>query len=295
MSFQATVHRVMIASPGDVRGERSIIREVLSEWNAINAEERRTVLIPLGWEIDVAPEMGGEPQRIINSQILRDADLLVGMFWTRIGTPTTGYASGTVEEIEQHLAAGRPAMLYFSSAPINPESIDFEQYQHLKAFRTSCQSRGVYDTYADLTDFRQKFARALAITMNGDRFDTPAVDAHDSAASGVAGASAARAAPQKRSPTELGQTLSTEAQRLLRTAATDGDGIVALFRFGGGAAVQSGSETFNEEQSARSLAIWEGAIEELETVGLLKAGSDAREIFHLTRLGYETADTLRST
>jgi hypothetical protein len=33
--------------------------------------------------------MGDEPQKIINKRILKDADLLVGIFWTRLGTPTT--------------------------------------------------------------------------------------------------------------------------------------------------------------------------------------------------------------
>ena len=65
----------------------------------------------------VAPEMGDEPQTIINKRILEDADFLVGIFWTRLGTPTASYASGAVEEIEEHLAAGKPAMLYFSAAP----------------------------------------------------------------------------------------------------------------------------------------------------------------------------------
>jgi hypothetical protein len=31
MSYTATVYKVMIASPGDVAAERSIVREVLSE------------------------------------------------------------------------------------------------------------------------------------------------------------------------------------------------------------------------------------------------------------------------
>jgi hypothetical protein len=75
------------------------------------------MLLAVGWETDVAPEMGAPAQSIIDRQILNDADLLVGIFWTRIGTPTASYASGAVEEIEEHLKAGRPAMLYFSAAP----------------------------------------------------------------------------------------------------------------------------------------------------------------------------------
>jgi len=38
MPYQATVYKVMIASPGDVSLERSIVREVLNEWNFVNAD-----------------------------------------------------------------------------------------------------------------------------------------------------------------------------------------------------------------------------------------------------------------
>ena len=113
MAFPATVYRVMLASPSDVASERAIVREVLSEWNAAHAERRGLVVLPLGWEVDVAPEMGDAPQNIIDKRILTEADLVIGIFWTRIGTPTSHYASGAVEEIEEHVAAGKHAMLYF--------------------------------------------------------------------------------------------------------------------------------------------------------------------------------------
>jgi hypothetical protein len=38
------------------------------------------------------------------------------MFWTKLGTATGVAASGTVEEIDRFVAAGKPAMLYFSPA-----------------------------------------------------------------------------------------------------------------------------------------------------------------------------------
>ncbi|MDP4027978.1 MAG: hypothetical protein Q8P42_03295 [Gallionella sp.] len=50
MSYQATVFKVMIASPSDVAAERNVIREVITEWNNLNADARRTVLLSIGWE-----------------------------------------------------------------------------------------------------------------------------------------------------------------------------------------------------------------------------------------------------
>ncbi len=66
----------MIASPGDVSSERSIIREVVYEWNVINSDTNNTVLLPVGWETHSSPDMGDRPQAIINKQILNGCDLL---------------------------------------------------------------------------------------------------------------------------------------------------------------------------------------------------------------------------
>jgi len=277
MPFTATVHRVMIASPGDVQRERDTVRDVLEEWNSVNGAHRRLMLLPLGWETDIAPEMGDEPQKIINKRILKDADLLVGIFWTRLGTPTSGYASGAVEEIEEHLAAGKPAMLYFSSAPAQLDAVDPQQYAALKTFKDSCRSRGVYEIYTDVGDFRRKFAKHLQIVLNADAFATP----NDGDT------------PKTSAPPTV-PALSPEAVTVLKATAADPGGVLTFERFGGGSEIQANGQVFNENSSPRTLALWEGVIEELESRGFLKATSDRREIFEVTRQGYAAADGLKS-
>jgi hypothetical protein len=265
----------MIASPGDVQRERDTVRAVLDEWNSVNGARRKLMLLPLGWETDVAPEMGDEPQKIINKRILKDADLLVGIFWTRLGTPTSGYASGAVEEIEEHLAAGKPAMLYFSSAPAQLDAVDPQQYAALKTFRDSCKSRGVFEIYTDVGDFRQKFAKHLQIVLNEDGFavsqagDAPATSSNPAA-------------------------LSREAVMLLKAATADPGGTIMVERYGGGSEIQSNDQVFNEDSSPRTLALWEGAIEELERRGLVKATSERREVFEVTREGFAAVDGLKA-
>lgn len=100
MSYLANVLNVMIASPSDVIQERLAIRDVITEWNTIHARDRKTVLMSIGWETHAVPDMGDRPQAIINKQLLHDADLLVAVFWARLGSPTGVAASGTIEEIE---------------------------------------------------------------------------------------------------------------------------------------------------------------------------------------------------
>ena len=80
MSYGANVFNVMIASPGDVASERSIIRDVIYEWNAVHSNLRKIVLLPIGWESHSSPEMGASPQSIINRQILLKCDLLIGVY-----------------------------------------------------------------------------------------------------------------------------------------------------------------------------------------------------------------------
>ncbi len=50
MSYDATVFKVMIASPGDVSVEKNTILEVIHEQNAINSDARRIVLLPASWD-----------------------------------------------------------------------------------------------------------------------------------------------------------------------------------------------------------------------------------------------------
>ena len=279
MSYSATVYKVMIASPSDVSAERSIVRELLSEWNVVHADSKKAVLLPIGWETHSVPEMGGRPQEIINKQILKDCDLLVGVFWTRIGTATGEYASGTVEEIEEHIKTGKPTMLYFSSAPVVPESIDAEQFRALGEFKKSCQSRGLYESYTDLNDFRSKLYRQLQIKLLRDPYFQQSTQESVGEAD----------VPQQVHDIPL---LSKEAAFLLREAASDAHGTILNLAFIGGNAIQVNGKNLIEEGNARSRALWAGALSELEVMGFVEAASPKREVFRVTRKGYDAIDRL---
>jgi len=165
MAFQATVYRILIASPGDVGTERELISDVIYEWNALQASRANIVVLPVKWETHSAPLLGDRPQEIINKQLVQDCDLLVGLFWTRIGTHTGVSESGTVEEIEHFIEQGKPVMLYFSSKPIDPTKIDIGQYQKLDAFRSKMRPLGLIESYENEADFKEKLSRQLTINM----------------------------------------------------------------------------------------------------------------------------------
>jgi hypothetical protein len=81
---------------------------------------------------------------------------------------------------------------------------------------------------------------------------------------------------------------------LLSAASADGSGVIHFERFGGGAEISSNDKVLNEDSTPRTLARWEGAIEELEKGGLLRATSAAREVFELTRDGFAAADAAKA-
>lgn len=271
----------MIASPGDVTEERNIIREVLAEWNDINADSKNTVLLPLGWETHSSPSMGDRPQAIINKQILEDADLLVGVFWTRIGTDTGLYSSGTIEEIEEHIATGKPAMLYFSSTPVSPDKVDPKQYEALGQFKESCKPRGLFESYSDSKDFREKFYRQLQLKLNQDDFFSSTIATNNS----------------RGTPLNIGPSvpeLSQEARNLLTEAVKSHNGDIRRLRMSGVLQILTNRKNLIPENTARARAAWEGALEELARLDFVEVSNTNRDYFRVTRKGYEMADLFKS-
>lgn len=115
----------------------------------IHSKNKNIILKPLRWETDVYPSMSNEPQDIIKNQIVKHADILIGVFWTRIGTPTKTYISGSVEEIEEHIQAQKPTMLFFLEKPIAPERITKEQFDKLHKIKRKWAQKGLYKTFKE--------------------------------------------------------------------------------------------------------------------------------------------------
>ncbi|MEC4890023.1 MAG: hypothetical protein RI101_08170 [Nitrospira sp.] len=165
MSFPAQVFRILIASPSDVEEEREIAVKTIQEWNDLNSSERQLVLLPLRWETHSAPEYGRRPQEVINRQVVDHCDLLVGIFWTRVGSPTGIADSGTLEEIERVANQGKPVMLYFSKVKQDPEHIDLVQLQKLRDFKQKTFPKGLVEAYASPIEFRDKLAKQIEMQL----------------------------------------------------------------------------------------------------------------------------------
>lgn len=161
MPFTANVIRVLIASPSDLVDERKVAIETVYEWNSQHAEAESVVLLPVAWETHATPRSGVRPQAAINEQLVDQSDILVGMFWTKLGTSTGVAQSGTVEEIERFIAAGKPTLLYFSKRPVDPATIDPKQNRRLRAFKASTQKNALVGTFDSLESLKEAIARHL--------------------------------------------------------------------------------------------------------------------------------------
>lgn len=173
--FTADVYRVLIASPSDLKDEREHIPKVVQGWTNLNALSDGVVLLPVRWETHSVPELGGRPQGIINRQLVESSDVLVGAFWTRIGTATGVAESGTIEEINEFRDAGKPVLLYFSSIPVVPGSVDPQQLGRLVEFRDQIREEGLYEEYSSIPELTEKLNRHLTETVRRLRENQSAV------------------------------------------------------------------------------------------------------------------------
>lgn len=166
MPFAANAVRVLIASPSDLRKERDLVERAIHRWNAVQAAYAGVVLLPVRWEISASAEMGATAQDVINRQIVDDSDVLLGMFWTRLGAPTASHESGTAEELRRFLDAGKPAALYVARIPADPFTVDQDQMTDLKQFLDGQRANGLVgefqspeDLVAQVTDTLTRFVR----------------------------------------------------------------------------------------------------------------------------------------
>ena len=107
------------------------------------------VLLPVRWESAVIPAMSenGDPQEIVNEQIVNSCDLLIGVFWTKLGNPTKNAESGTLEEIEQFYRKNKfeEVMIYFKEANL-PQTTDFDEFMKVKEYKSAFN--GIYSIYS---------------------------------------------------------------------------------------------------------------------------------------------------
>ena len=172
--YPSEVYNIMIGAPSDICEEVNIAINVINRWNYFNSESSNIVLMPLHWSISSYPACGVHPQKSINKQLVSKSDLMIAIFGTKIGTPTDTEISGTVEEIQEHILAGRDAMVFFKSSSDDIFSIEPQQFQKIKDYRENNRNRILWCDFTDKDDFKQKLSDKLQLYINNHWKDAQA-------------------------------------------------------------------------------------------------------------------------
>ncbi len=158
-----TIYDLLISCPGDVTDYLEILKESVATFNRSFGVLNNIEVVTKHWSTDSYPESGDKPQELLNKQFVRNCDAAVSIFWTRFGTETDKYGSGTEEEIEEMLLADKQVFMYFLDETINPSEVDIAQYQKVLDFRKKYEDRGVYAVVKDKDDFQRKFTNHLSL------------------------------------------------------------------------------------------------------------------------------------
>jgi hypothetical protein len=161
------VLRAIVASPSDVKAERDSLPAIIEEVNRDTARPARLHIDLIRWEMDAYPDFHPDgPQGIIDPILnIPDADLLIGIIWSRMGTPTPSGRTGTEHEfqtaIESRGRNGRPAIMTYFCERQPPDGASQEQLARVKTFRDQFPREGFSWTYTSVEQFKDEVARQL--------------------------------------------------------------------------------------------------------------------------------------
>lgn len=169
MPRPTTTYDILLSCPSDVQEELDILKEVVNDFNRTSGARMGVSLSIRHWSTDSFAQTGGEPQKLLNKQFIKDTDLVIGIIWTKLGTPTEEYDSGTVQEIMEAHAAGKQVFIYFSDIPVPMSRIDPEQKKKVDDFRKKIEVEkiGMYKSFGSIEEFSKLVTQELLLYFIG--------------------------------------------------------------------------------------------------------------------------------
>lgn len=163
MAQNVTLYNLLISCPGDVTEEVKMIESAVKEFNELYSETLGITIKTRHWSKSSYAQSGGKPQALLNEQFVNKCDAAVAIFWTKFGSATDEFDSGTEEEIEIMLQSGKQVFMYFSDKPLPPSQVNDEGYKKIQAFREKYKDRGIYFTYFSDEEFNKLFFAHLSM------------------------------------------------------------------------------------------------------------------------------------
>ncbi|MDR1136140.1 MAG: PDDEXK nuclease domain-containing protein [Clostridiales Family XIII bacterium] len=171
---------VLFAHQADALKYLPTVRRVFGEANKTLRSLQPVRFDVYNWEQN-AYRSRGEAQKLINESLVAQADIVLAVFESRLGTPWNGYESGTDEEI--HIAAANgyhDVWIYFSETGY--EAAADNEKERLKEYKTSlCKESFFYSDFRGeevLVKSLQNQITSYIKTMNMHLAEQPFIDMH---------------------------------------------------------------------------------------------------------------------
>lgn len=174
MSYTALVVQILLSSPSDLPVEHhGIVTRAVRRWNSTHGRIYGINYSPTDWQEGGSSGFGEYAQAVLNEQIVEDSDMGLVIFTDRLGTPTPNFPSGTAEEIDLLLKAGKEVAIIMNETQRSPSgrpdsgeqrtALDaYIKQQQAKAFMSS------YDSEARLTEIVEQILTRLAVKYRND-------------------------------------------------------------------------------------------------------------------------------
>lgn len=158
-----TAYDLLLSCPGDVIGYLDAIKDSVANFNRVFGVINNIEVVTKHWSTDSYPQSGDKPQELLNKQFVYGCDAAVAIFWSRFGSPTDKYGSGTEEEIEEMLSAGKQVFMYFLDKEVSLSEINIEQYKKVQDFKDKYKDKGIYFVVKNEHELQQLFTNHLGL------------------------------------------------------------------------------------------------------------------------------------
>ena len=150
---------IFISCPSNMGEYADHVMDVIFDYNEVFGYSCGVLYRTLYWKNNIVGQVSSDPQLAVNSQLMNEYDLLIGLIGERLGDPTPRAESGTAEEIEEALKktdsifGGQHVQVVFKSkfeATIG--KIDLSQIQKVIDFKATLEKKAIIADFVEKKD-----------------------------------------------------------------------------------------------------------------------------------------------
>lgn len=157
----------IFSPPDDTAEEKAAVSNAVQTINRVTGRNENFQIEIVHWKTDTYPAVGTDAQSLVNTQV-GTYDLILLLFRSRFGTPTSRANSGTEEEYDRaRLRYLRNPIdvriiTYFGNPTVRLHDVDPGQLAQIKNFRRRIESEGIlYHVYEDTPQFERMVTAQL--------------------------------------------------------------------------------------------------------------------------------------